>query len=415
MKKLFCILFAALLLCACTMPSKPEQTPVPEQTEAPQAHMDVPIPEITSYDGFADMLAAGLLLGDGNSNLSPISVFLALAMTAEGANGDTQAAMLKLLGCNSLEELRGVCANMLNTLSIDAEDSTLTLANSIWMADKNGALTFREDYLKALGETYRSEANAVDFTKPETAKQIADWITEHTRGKIRISEDAMQFDPETLAVLINTIYLRDAWCDAFYEGATGPDTFFAPDGEMTVPFMYREDKAVTIVKGDGFLRYSLPLLRVGRMTFVLPDDGTKLNDLLGTPEKLHALLSDGEAIRANVSVKLPKFKFQSRFDLNDTLKTLGIGIAFTDSADFSGMCNVPACISRVLQESFIGVDEIGVEAAAYTMVAMNEGCALSEDLPEIDFFLTHPFLYTIESRDGTVLFIGTVTNPTNDE
>ena len=144
---------------------------------------------------------------------------------------------------------------------------------------------------------------------------------------------------------------------------------------------------------------------------MLPDEGTALSGLLGSPEKLHALLSDGEPIRADVHVKLPKFKFQSRFDLNEPLKALGIGIAFTDGADFSGMCDLPAYISRVLQESYIGVDEKGVEAAAYTMVAMNESCAMPEELPEIDFFLTRPFLYAIESRDGTVLFLGTVTNP----
>jgi serpin B len=416
MKKLFCILFAALLLCACAKHYEPSPAPLPELFESAEPQTvpevpDVPVPEITGYAGFADVLAAKLLLGDENSNLSPISVYLALAMTAEGAQGETQTAMLKLLGCGSLEELRAVCADMLDTLSIDDEDSTLALANSIWMADRNGGVRFSDAYLKALGEIYRSEANAVDFTQSGTAKRIADWITEHTRGKIRISEDAMRFDAETLAVLINTIYLKDAWRDEFYEGATRPDTFFAPDGEMTAEYMDRTDNSVSIVKGDGFLRYSLPLLRVGRMTFVLPDEGTELSGLLGSPEKLHALLSDGEAIRADVHVKLPKFMFQSRFDLNEPLKALGIGIAFTDGADFSGMCDLPAYISRVLQESYIGVDEKGVEAAAYTMVAMNESCAMPEELPKIDFFLTRPFLYAIESRDGTVLFLGTVTNP----
>ena len=417
MKRLICILFAALLLCACTVTGTPA-SPVDEPsvpTETPETLPDVPVPEITGYAGFSDVLAAKLLDGTQNKNLSPISVYLALAMTAEGAKGETQADMLKLLGCSSAEELRGVCGAMLETLSFDTEDSTLEIADSIWMADRNGTLTFREDYLKALADVYRSEANAVDFADAETGRQIAAWITEHTRGKIRISEDAMHFSPETVAVLINTIYLKAAWLDPFYESATEAGTFSGADGETTADYMNRTDNDVMIIKGDGFLRYSLPLFGVGRMTFVLPDEGIALTDLLGTPEKLHTLLYDGEELRADVRVKLPKFRFQDRFDLNEPLKALGIGIAFSDEADFSGMCDRFASISSVLQESFIGVDEKGVEAAAYTMVAVNGACALPEDLPEIEFYLTRPFLYAIESRDGTALFIGTVTAPTNAE
>ena len=420
MKRLTCILFAALLLCACTANSRPT-SPVAEPTvptEAPEALPDFPVPEITGYAGFSDVLAAKLLNGTQNKNLSPISVYLALAMTAEGAKGETQADMLKLLGCSSLEELRGVCGAMLETLSFDTEDSTLEIADSIWMADRNGTLTFREDYLKALADVYRSEANAVDFANAETGRQITAWITEHTRGKIQISEDAMQFSPETVAVLINTICLKDAWRDEFYEGATASGTFWGSSGELTVDYMHRYDSDSAIVQGDGFLRYSLPLLRIGHMTFVLPDENTPLSELLGSPEKLDALLRGGESIEAHIDVKLPKFRFEDQTDLNDVLVALGIGRAFDpDRADFSGMCvdKNDIFISKVLQGSFVGVDEKGVEAAGYTMVAMVDGMAMPRELPEIDFHLTRPFLYMIESRDGTVLFIGTVTNPGTGE
>lgn len=420
MKRLICILFAALLLCACTVTGTPA-SPVAEPTEptaAPEPLPDFSIPEIAGYAGFSDVLAATLLDGTQNKNLSPISVYLALAMTAEGARGETQADMLKLLGCSSPEELRGICGAMLETLSFDTEDSTLEIADSIWMADRNGTLTFREDYLKALADVYRSEANAVDFANAETGRQIAAWITEHTRGKITLSPDDLHFSPDTVAVLINTIYLKDAWRDEFYEGATASGTFWGLSGELTVDYMHRYDSDSAIVQGDGFLRYSLPLLRIGRMTFVLPDENTPLSDLLGSPEKLDALLRGGESIEAHVDVKLPKFRFEDQTDLNDVLIALGIGRAFDpDRADFSGMCvdKNDIFISKVLQGSFIGVDEKGVEAAAYTMVTMAEGMAMPRELPEIDFHLTRPFLYVIESRDGTVLFIGTVTEPANAE
>ena len=417
MKRLISILFAALLLCACTVNNRPTSSDA-EPTAAPTPLPDNPIPEIAGYAGFSDVLAAKLLDGTQNKNLSPISVYLALAMTAEGAKGETQADMLKLLGCSSLEELRGVCGAMLETLSIDTEDSTLAIADSIWMADRNGTLTFTDDYLGALADVYHSEANTVRFGTTEASEQIAAWITEHTRGKITLSPDDFNFSPNTVAVLINTIYLKDAWRDEFYEGATAPGTFYGLSGELTVDYMHRYDSDSAIVQGDGFLRYSLPLLRVGRMTFVLPDEGTPLSDLLGTPEKLHALLYGGESIEAHVDVKVPKFRFEDQSDLNDVLIALGIGRAFDpDRADFSGMCvdKDDIFISKVLQGSFVGVDEKGVEAAAYTMVAMVDGMAMPRELPEIDFHLTRPFLFAIESHDGQVLFIGTVTMPTNVE
>ena len=409
MKRLLCILFAVLLFAACAVKTVPSANSGAESTEKPLVLSEFPVPEITGYADFSDVLSAKLINGTENQNLSPISIYLALAMTAEGAEGKTKDAMLKLLGCKGFEELRAVCGGMLEKLSIDSEYSTLAIADSIWTRKD---VVLHEAYRNVLADAYRSEANSVNFGTADASKRIAKWIGTHTHDKIKISPDALQFDSDTVAVLINTIYLKDAWRDEFWKSRTETGTFFGLDGEQNVRYMYRRDESASIVQGDGFTRYSLPLLRVGRMTFVLPDEGTPLSALLGTPEKLRALLNDGEAIKANVNVKLPKFEFQDRFDLEDALQSLGIGIAFTGEADFSGMCDHGVSISKVLQESYIGVDENGVEAAAYTMVAMDESAPMPEDLPEIDFFLTRPFLFVIEGRDGTALFIGTVTEPT---
>ena len=417
MKRLFILCLCCILLVAgigrkAKASSRPASGQSEDTSSIERPYMPLSFEDLgfTGYDEFCDVLAAKLIDGSKNSNLSPISVYLALAMTADGAEGDTQTAMLKLLGCESIEELREVCSTMLAKLSIDTEYSSLALADSIWIADQNGALKFNDEYLAVLADTYRAEASAVEFGKAETGKQIAGWITEHTRGKIKITEDAMQFGPETIAVLINTLYLKGPWLDEFHESATEAGTFFGPEGESTVDYMNRTYDSEAIMKGDGFMRYSLPLRNVGHMMFILPDEGVAFSDILGSPERIHALTHGGQVIRANVNVKLPKFKFQDRFDLNDTLKALGIDIAFSGRADFSGMGDFKAKISNVLQESFIGIDENGVEAAAYTMDS-GVVARLPEDLPEIDFFLTRPFLYAIEAYDGTLLLIGSVTTP----
>ena len=424
MKRLLCIFFAMLMLCACTVKTDSASTDTTVEVEEDPGFIVIPgseieIPDIRGYHDFVKVLSAALIDGTQNRNLSPISVYLALALAAEGAKGETLADMLKLLGCESLEELRGVCGLMLETLSVDEERSSLQIADSIWMADRGDALTFNDEYLRALRDSYRSEANAVDFSKKETGAQIADWVRVHTHDKITLSPDDFSFDPETVAVLLNTIYLKDAWDDEFYEGATQSGTFYGPSGEQTVDYMHRTDNGTTIVKGDGFWCYRLPLRSVGYMTFVLPNEGTNLSDLLGTPEKLDKLLNGGMPIQADVDVKLPKFKFEDRLELNEVLKSLGMERAFDpNDADFSGMCvdKDDIYLSKVLQGSYIGVDENGVEAAAYTMAVAVEGCALyPEDLPKIDFHLTRPFLFVIESDDCTVLFIGTVTEPTSAE
>ena len=371
------------------------------------------MPEIHGYADFAHTLTAALLDGTKNRNFSPISVYLALAMVAEGANGATQAELLALLGCKSLSELRGVAAGMLETLSIDEEQSTLDLHNSLWMAESINGLPveFYESFLSELGRTYRSEAHTVAFGKKSAAEQIADWIRTQTRDKIQISQDALLFDPSTVAVLINTIYLKDNWAETFEKDRTETGDFFGPDTTRKVNYLRRYDRNSVVFLGDGWKRYRVYLTRVGYVSFVLPDEGVSLSQLLNT-QPLEQLLTAGKSETFNVSLMLPKFSFQDKLELADVLTSLGLRHCFNESADFSGMSDTPCMIDRVLQESFIGVDEYGVEAAAYTMVAMRNTAFNPVERQEIDFHLTRPFLYTIETYDGEVLFIGTVTAPT---
>lgn len=374
-------------------------------------------PAVSGYAEFANLLSASLLSGTDNRNLSPISVYLALAMVAEGARTDTQAELLRLLGCKDIKELRGVCAGMLETFSIDEERSTLDMHNSLWMAETIGGqqVEFHPDYLETLADSYRSEANVVEFGTQSASKQIADWINKHTRGKINVDPNALDFDPETLAVLINTIYLKDGWSDRFDPESTYSGTFYALIGEQEVRYMHRFDRNSTVRFGDGWMAYRVYLNAVGYVTFVLPDEGVSLSKLLGSPDAIDKLLHQGVDKKYDVSLEIPKFKFRDKMDLTDVLSSLGLQLSFTPDADFSGISDTPCCIDSVIQESYIGVDENGVEAAAYTMISMKATGFNPVQLEKLEFHLTRPFFYAIESFDGTVLFIGTVTNPNAGE
>ena len=400
MKKTICwLLLLVMLLAGCTgkaVEKTAGENPILQSEPAPQGSDITPpavendeptptIPPIDGYNDFMSVLSAALMDGQSNKNLSPVSVYIALAMAAEGAKGDTQEELLAI---------------------------ELVLANSIWLGRQDESVAFHEAYLKTLAKSYGAEAGAVRFGAAEAGEKIAAWIKEKTRDKIQPSEDAMTFNADTLAVLINTIYLKDSWQKPFDPERTEQDTFSGLQGkEIIVKYMRRTDSNAAVVRGEGYLRYALPLRDVGRMVFVLPNEEVSLESLLGSPEKINELLRGGEEVNADVDLKVPKFTFQDRTDLEKTLMDLGVRISFTGGADFSGITDTPAHISRVLQESHIGVNEDGVEAAAYTMIALAKSSMFIEKRDKIDFHLTRPFLYAIESYDGTVLFIGTVTEP----
>lgn len=372
----------------------------------------VDLPDVAGYDNFTSVLSAAVLDGTGNKNLSPVSVYIALSMAAEGARGETQRELLALLGAQNAEEMRTTAEELLSSLEVRGETGEIALADSIWLGEQDSTVSFREAYLELLRTSYDAEARSVPFGDPAAGEEIAAWIREKTREKINISEDAMRFDADTLAVLINTVFLKDGWREPFNEDRTEQGIFFGLNRkEGTADYMRRTDLNGTIVRGEEFLRYALPLRDVGRMVFVLPDEGVSLESLLGSPESMEKLLHSGENKKADVDLMVPKFGFQDRTDLEEILQSLGVQTCFTGMADFSGMTNTPVYISRVLQESRIGVDEKGVEAAAYTLVALAKGAAIPVEREKVDFHLDRPFLYAIESRDGTVLFLGAVTEP----
>ena len=411
MKKTVCWLLLSVLLTGCAGVSPSAEKTVETADPLPQGEPAAQVAAIAGYDDFMAVLSAAVLDGQGNKNLSPVSVYLALAMTAEGARGQTQAELLALLGEKNAEDMRKRAEEMLKSLSVSGETSELILADSIWLGKQAGTGAFREEYLALLSDSYDAGADAVDFGTAEAGERIAGWIREKTREKVKISDDDMAFDADTLAVLINTVYLKDGWRTPFDTNLTEKGTFSGPDGERQVEYMARTDNNGTIVRGEGYLRYAMALHETGTMVFVLPDEGVALESLLDRPEGIRELLTGGAESSADVHILLPKFTFQDRTDLEETLMEMGVRTCFSGAADFSAMTEVPAHVSRVLQESFVGVDENGVTAAAYTLVAMTKGAAIPVEREKVDFHLTRPFLYAIESPDGIVLFIGTVTAP----
>ena len=373
-------------------------------------------------DAFAYESAAQILQGaEENVNYSPLSLYYALAMAGAGADGKTFEEISGLLGTKEREELATQSGNIYRYLryqqgfhEVYQEEYEPGLGEEkkpeILIATSRGAdwkMEMKPDYVNQLTDQYYASIHRVSFAEDETWKEMGQWIKEKTNG---VLEPELTKDEETVLALINTLYYYGSWKNKFPEEATKPDTFTRSDGsEVTADFMNMTVTGYPYREGDG---YRASMINTGNntsMVFVLPDEGRDVSELFATPEKLKEALN-GEYETMEVNWKMPKFSFGSSMKLEDTLRRLGAGDMFEVTADFSYMTDAPVLVSSVIQETHIGVDESGVEGAAYTMMAL-AGCALIEETKVGDMILDRPFLFGIRSDEAGWLFIGVVETP----
>ncbi len=355
---------------------------------------------------------------DGNLFYSPYSISLALAMTYAGARGETEQQMADTLrfllpqgrlhpAFNALDlELasRGEGAE-----GKDGEGFRLNIVNALWGQED---YTFLEEYLDVLAENYGAGLRLMDFVNaPEESRvTINDWVSEQTEGKIEDLIPQGVIDAMTRLVLTNAIYFNAAWQSPFSEDLTRDGTFHLLDGgEVTVPMMGQTER-FGYADGEGYVAVELPYDgRELSMVVLLPDTG-RFEAFEGDLDAdLVAAIVDDLAYK-QVALTMPKFEFESEMSLAKTLVAMGMPIAFSGSADFSGMTgNRDLSIADVLHKAFVSVDEAGTEAAAATAVVMKL-TAVPEQPVEVT--VDRPFVFLIRDIDtGSVLFLGRVMNP----
>ncbi|MCI8387488.1 MAG: serpin family protein [Clostridiales bacterium] len=350
-----------------------------------------------AVDSFAYRTADELLAdGEGNANYSPISLYFALAMAAEGASGETKAEIVSLIGDEYDGSVAEQCARLYRRLYNAGEHTTLKIANSVW-----SSVPLKLDFAKSAAENFYSEAFEVDFGDSSTGKQIGNWISKQTGGTLK---PQIVTDPEQLVSIINTIYYIDEWTDKFEKSQNTDGIFHTPDGDVETTFMNRGALG-GFSRGDGYTRATLGL-KGGSMTFVLPDEGIGARELIARVG-MEELLTGGESCYGDITWSVPKFSFDSKFKLCELVSKLGVSSIFTNSADFSLMSDEPMFVSDIEQGTHIAIDEKGVSASAYTAI-MYCGAAMPTD--HADMILDRPFIYAITSG-GQTLFVGVVENP----
>lgn len=349
------------------------------------------------------------LMADKNIFISPTSIYLALAMTYNGASGDTQEAMADVLGIAGVDLEKFNKNNLALIFLLQEADPSvrLNIANSLWLRE---GIQFDRDFLERNEYFYQALIAELDFSSGQAVKDINRWVSDSTEGMIKeIIADPIS--PETIMFLINTVYFQGDWSEAFNSRDTRMDVFHNVSGEtVEVPFMYRSGMTEYLKKEGEFEAVRLPYGTEERLAMYvfLPDNLEEFVDMFSMEEWSQW---QKEFRSLNGVLLLPRFEMEYEQSLTAVLKAMGMAVAFDDNmADFYDMVawddNQRVFIGEVKHKSYIKVDEKGTEAAAATSVEI-----AVTSMPEGQFNLKvdRPFFFMVhDSSTEEILFLGLV-------
>jgi len=335
--------------------------------------------------------------------ISPFSISTALTMVLKGAKGETLEEMRRVLELNDISEsdINIYYKDILENLNNYEGNIELAIRNSVWI--KKGE-SIEQEFIDDMENIFSSYVKELDFSKTESIETINSWIEEATNEKIK---DMLKqtIPPDVIMYLINAIYFNEDWKYQFDEDKTFTTEFASENGDAINVDMMNSKMNIDYYKEDKFQAVRLPYNEKDlSMLVFLPQEAIKIGDFISNfdLEILNKTLTNLE-IFEELIVQIPKFKIEYGTKLlNDPLKSLGMNLPFSAQADFSRI-REGLMISRVMHKSFIEVNEQGSEAAAATIVELQETAALE---PEI-FRADRPFIFLIyDQNSSSILFIG---------
>lgn len=362
-----------------------------------------------AFDFFANLFDEEALTEDKNFMVSPLSLSMALSMTMNGAAGETGKAMKQTLqmGDYSETEINGYYKKLKDALLKTDPTTKLSIANAIFA---NRQVAIHSDFIKTNQSYYDATVQPVDFSDAATAGIINKWASDQTHGLIKkVIERTNALD---LMYLLNALYFKGTWTTEFDAKNTSLKPFAGQDGVTTQVEMMKQKAKFNYTENQDLQLVQLPYgNQAFSMMVLLPHEGKNLRDVLAATRQRDYWSGLKSGLReAEVDLFLPKFKTEYSKKLNDLLTKMGMGITFTDAANFSGITDVPARISFVKQDTYISTDESGTEAAAVTTVGM-ELTSMPSQPQKVIFNAERPFIYIIqENSTGAILFMGAVKN-----
>tara|TARA_Y100000310_G_scaffold332712_1_gene408812 strand:+ start:215 stop:1474 length:1260 start_codon:yes stop_codon:yes gene_type:complete len=415
-KKILTIGIALLMVAIVTatavlflFPYQPDQPPKTDDTGSTQQGIQQ---VVNANNQFAFDLYSELDKSEqGNVFYSPYSVSAALAMTYEGAKGQTADEMKSVFHFPESNILRPNFAAIYNEINRENKAYELKTGNALWAQYD---YQFLEDYTSRVEKYYGGKVANLDF-KQETGKSrqmINSFIEEQTNDKIKDLIPAGVLSPMTRLVLTNAIYFKGTWEWEFDKSDTREQDFrITPTNAIKTPMMYmKPDKAkFNYADIEDLQILELPY-KGGKisMLILLPTENLDSIEPSLTAEKLTEYKARMSETKLD-SISFPKFEFDTKYFMKETLSAMGMPTAF-GNADFSGMDGTKnLLISQVIHQAFVKVDEKGTEAAAATAVVMKESMAMPRNVFRAD----HPFIFIIQEKETeNILFMGRVTDPT---
>jgi serine protease inhibitor len=349
------------------------------------------------------------LASSKNLIVSPLSVSFALGMTSNGANGQTLTDINKTMEWSGFsgDQVNGYYQNLITNLPGLDPNTTLKIANSIWYANN---LTLLPAFQKANTDFYNAEVKGLDFSnEPASLSAINGWVSQQTNNKITTILDKIPANARMY--LINAIYFKSTWKTRFETKQTYKSLFRLANGStVQTDFMTNGEVDLKSAYDNGTNVVELPYSNSKySMVLMMPDGNIKTFAQSLDLTKWNLLM--GKLVAGKSDITMPKFKFSYDIDLKEILTSLGMGIAFSDLADFSRI-NVGGgiSISEVKHKAYIDVNEDGTEAAAVTSVG-----GVATAAPPTHVF-NKPFIFAIrEMKTGLVLFAGVVNDPALSE
>jgi len=384
--------------------------------EPPRALTQAELETVSAFNDFGFNLFRQVIHedeGDTNVFVSPLSVSMALGMTVNGARGTTEQDMKSTLefGTMDIADINEAYRGLMELLPGLDPEVLFQVANSIWYRMGED---IREEFISACQTYFDAEVTEISFGDPAAGPTINAWVDDKTNGKIKkIVPDVI---PEDIVMyLINAIYFKGTWTDEFDPALTRDDIFYLPkSGETSCRMMARPD-AGEMVEFEYFADAEAAVIDLPyakgfySMTLVLPTEDVDLEDLIAGLDGARWKAWTDSLSTHDGRLLMPKFETTYEIELKSALSALGMALAFTWDADFTGMRETGGLwIDKVKHKTYVKVDEAGTEAAAVTAVGM-------VDSVDPDTFIMHinrPFLFAIrEKHSGTILFIGKIIDP----